>query len=144
MKGYRFYSDFRNTVDKRKNVHRGSVIALLLGTNGRPLWSGSIADCIAGVYDWPDSGVATTGVSGDYLRTRCKRITEAKAREIHPALFIIPGRAMKVVDSAIRPPFTDAQLKAFQLALYQKSKSRGTCLPTSATCTTACSRRTSA
>lgn len=90
MKGLRFYSDFRNTVDRRKNVHRGSMIALLLDDKDRPLYNVSgTADCIAGVYDWPDSGVATTGYSGGYLRTRCKRITEAKAREIHPALFII-------------------------------------------------------
>jgi hypothetical protein len=39
------------------------------------------------IFDWPNSPVAGTGVSLDYLRQKCKRISEAQARTIHPVLF---------------------------------------------------------
>ena len=44
-------------------------------------------EAVAGLFDQPNSPVAGTGVAIDYLRGRCKRVSEAKARMIHPALF---------------------------------------------------------
>ena len=56
--------------------------------NGIYWSSGTICyEAIAAVFDWPNSPVAGTGVACDYLRHKCKRISEAKARIIHPALF---------------------------------------------------------
>jgi hypothetical protein len=45
-------------------------------------------DGIGAVHDHPNSGVGNTGVSPDYLKDKCKRISEKLAREIHPQLFI--------------------------------------------------------
>jgi hypothetical protein len=44
-------------------------------------------EAIAGLFDRPNSPVAGTGVARDHLHQKCKRISEAKARTIHPALF---------------------------------------------------------
>ena len=62
------------------------VAALVL--NGSYWSSGTICyEAIAAVFDWPKALVAGTGVACDYLRQKCKLISEAKARTIHPALF---------------------------------------------------------
>lgn len=49
-------------------------------------------DAIGAVYSHADSGVASVGASPDYLRKLCKRVSEAKAREIHPTLFRVLDR----------------------------------------------------
>lgn len=98
MLGYRFYSDFASAKDKRLNNHRGSVVAVLLDVHGRPLYSssGETMDAIVGVHDWPNSGVATSGVSREYLRKRCKQVPEKLAREIHPVLFNVLDNAKPI------------------------------------------------
>ena len=74
------------TSRKALGNHSGNVIAVL--DNGLFISGGQVVtDGIAGVYDWPDSPPASTGVSLDYLRERTKRISEATARFIHPELF---------------------------------------------------------
>jgi len=84
MNGIRFYLEFTDT-SKRKPG--GTVVAALVGN--RLFWStGKVCyEAIAAVFDWPNSPVAGMGVACDYLRQRCKRISEANARTIHPALF---------------------------------------------------------
>ena len=47
---------------------------------------------LGAVYDYANSPVAGTAASLDYLR-KCKRISEAKARQVHPALFGVLDRA---------------------------------------------------
>ena len=92
MKGIRFYLEYPSAKDKRKATrkalgnHTGNVIATLEGTEmvGR---FGPQIDALVGVFYTEDSPVATSAVSYEYLRERCKRISEAKAREIHPELF---------------------------------------------------------
>lgn len=44
-------------------------------------------EAVGALFDHADSAVATTSVSLSYLRQKCKRISEAKARIIHPRLF---------------------------------------------------------
>ncbi len=62
------------------------VAALVL--NGSYWSSGTICyEAIAAVFDWPNALVTGTGVACDYLRQKCKRISEATARTLHPALF---------------------------------------------------------
>lgn len=92
MRGVRFYLEYPNSTEKRRATrkalgnHSGNVIAVL--DNGTYISGGqAVVDGIAGVYDWPDSPPASTGVSLEYLRERAKRISEATAREIHPELF---------------------------------------------------------
>jgi hypothetical protein len=84
MSGICFYQEFR---DQSKHRSVGTIIAALV-CNGLYWSSGSVCyEAIAGVFDQPNSPVAGTGVACDYLRRKCKRISEAKARTIHPALF---------------------------------------------------------
>ena len=83
MNRIRFYLEY---TDKSKRKPGGTVVASLM-LNGSYWSSGTICyGAIAAVFDWPNSPVAGTGVACDYLRQKCKRINEAKARTIHPAL----------------------------------------------------------
>jgi len=84
MSGICFYQEFS---DRSKLRSAGTIIAALV-CNGHYWTSGKVCyEAIAGLFDRPNSPVAGTGVACDYLRQKCKRISEAKARTIHPALF---------------------------------------------------------
>ena len=84
MNGIRFYEEF-NDKPKRKPV--GTVVAVLV-CNGSFWSSGKICyEALVGLFNQPNSVVCGGSVSLDYLRLNCKRIREAKARTIHPALF---------------------------------------------------------
>ena len=84
MNGIRFYLEFK---DKSKRRSGGNVVAALV-LNGAYWSSGKLCyEAIAALFEQPDSPVAGTGVALDYLREKCKRISEAKARAIHPTLF---------------------------------------------------------
>jgi len=83
MKGVRFYTD-----------GPGSVVAILL-PEGKVeedyfAFTGRYMG-VSGVYRCPNSPCATTEVAVEYLRESCKRISEKKAREIHPRLFEHPA-----------------------------------------------------
>ena len=82
MKGVRFYEVFTN---KRKGDSQGNVIAVLTGPEHRcPDYT---QECIASVFDYPNSPVASDSVSRRYLAKSCKRVPESRARSIHPLLF---------------------------------------------------------
>ena len=89
MKGYRFYLDHESAKDKRAGKHNGNCFAVLLGKDGRPLRQSDpkMVEGVGAVYGWPDSACAGTSASRDYLREKCKRVSESKAREVHPNLF---------------------------------------------------------
>jgi len=84
MNGIHFYQEFTN---ESKRQSAGTVVAALAG-NGH-FWSAGRAcyEAIAGLFDQPNSAVCGTSVARDYLHDQCKRISEAKALTIHPALF---------------------------------------------------------
>jgi hypothetical protein len=84
MNGIRFYREFK---DNSKRQPGGTVVAALVLNGG--YWSSSTwcYEAVAALFDRPNSPVAGTGVARDYLRLKCKRISEATARIIHPALF---------------------------------------------------------
>lgn len=80
MEGIRFYLEFPTRSAKKRSGrehkgHLGNVVSLWDGHEG-----------LAGVFDYPNSPVATTGISQSFL-DQCKRIPERLAREIHPRLF---------------------------------------------------------
>ena len=80
MKGYRFYEEFK---DARKGESAGNVLAVdVRHDRGRMALAG-----FAAISDDPDSPVAYVGIGFDWLNQRCKRVTETRARQIHPALF---------------------------------------------------------
>ena len=84
MIGFRFYAEFQ---DQSKRQPGGNVVAVL-ALNGAYWNSGKPCyEAIAALFEQPDSPVAGTGVALDYLRQRCQRVSEARARAIHPALF---------------------------------------------------------
>jgi len=84
MSGMCFYEEFSDT-SKRSSA--GTIVAALV-CNGLYWSSGRVCyEAVAGLFDQPNSPVAGTGVACNYLRQKCKRISEAKARTIHPALF---------------------------------------------------------
>ncbi len=83
MTGYRFYLEHKSKAKKRKNEHMGTVIAI--DTNILDKYH--VYEGLTAVFDTPNSDVCWSGASREYLRANCKRISEEKARAIHPALF---------------------------------------------------------
>jgi hypothetical protein len=95
MKGYRFYAEYSDKTEKNKTrlegEHDGNVVAIMLDKDGRPISHmrehGIVYECIAAVHHHKNSGVAGTFVGREYKQNKLKRISEEKAREIHPRLF---------------------------------------------------------
>jgi hypothetical protein len=84
IQGIRFYEEFK---DNAKRKPGGTVVDALV-LNGTYWSSGHVCwEALAGLFDQPNSPVAGTGVALDYLRQKCRRISQIKARAIHPALF---------------------------------------------------------
>ena len=84
MNGVRFYLEFS---DSSKRQSGGTVVAALV-LNGSYWSSGKLCyEALAALFEQPNAPVAGTGVALDYLRRKCQRISEAKARTLHPALF---------------------------------------------------------
>jgi len=81
MKGWRFYEEFETT--KRK-VSTGNVIALDID----PLTLAFTGyTCVSALYFEPNSPVASSSAFFCYIQHYCKRVSEARARKIHPKLF---------------------------------------------------------
>jgi len=95
MKGYIFYLEFPTAQAKRKATrknlvgHSGNCIAVTSDNNER--WEQYKMNrgypAIAAVQEIPNSPCCFDSVNSNYLKERCKRISEAQAREIHPNLF---------------------------------------------------------
>jgi hypothetical protein len=75
-----FYEEF---IIKRKRISAGNCIAVIR-ENRCP--DGSM-ECVGSVFEHPNSVCAGTAVSSEFLRTKCKRVSEAHARQVHPRLF---------------------------------------------------------
>lgn len=87
MKGYRFYEEYDSSYKKRKRISSGNVLALDIPVAGWFDGRRYVMSCTAAVFSHPNSGIAGTAVSRDVLRLNYRRITEKRAREIHPAMF---------------------------------------------------------
>lgn len=86
MKGYRFYLEYTSRATKRANQDNGNVIAIM-PENSWLTEDGYMVSAIGTVFSAPNSQVAGCTASWDYIHDNCKRISEKRAREIHPALF---------------------------------------------------------
>lgn len=97
MKNVRFYLEYPNPTEKNKSTrkkpgnHTGNVFAVY--TDIKPQrenlgdrW-GWVQEGVGAVFFRPNSPVALTSASLDFLATHCLRISEEQAREIHPELF---------------------------------------------------------
>jgi len=85
MRGVRFYEEFD---DLKKRTSSGTVLAAFV-ENG--IFKSGDAWCYegaGGVHDWADSPVASTTIATSYLAKHCKRVSETKARKVHPNLFV--------------------------------------------------------
>lgn len=78
MKDYTFYQEF---ADKSKSQPTGNCIAVFGPTSNHS------REAIAGIYETANSPCSSCGVSVEHLKTKCKRVTEEKARRYHPKLF---------------------------------------------------------
>ena len=96
MKNYRFYLEYNSNTQKRKATrknlgeHTGNCIAVPLDDNKRPYYINArdlSVECYGAVFFQENSDVCGTSASSDYLREKCKRISEKQAREIHTKLF---------------------------------------------------------
>lgn len=91
MKYVRFYLEYGSKQNKRKGIDEGNVLALIdtMGDGFRPQYTGDAytIECLAAVHFHPNSPVAGSSTTRDYLAETCKRIPEWKARQIHPTLF---------------------------------------------------------
>jgi hypothetical protein len=84
MHHVRFYHEFS---DRRKTKSTGNVFAAFVG-NGVHVSNGLLCyEGLGALFAQPNSPVAGTSASLDFIRETCKRVSEAKARQIHPALF---------------------------------------------------------
>ena len=95
MKGYIFYLEFPTAKAKRKATrknltgHSGNCIAVT-SDKSEQIEQWRVNKCypaFTAVQDIPNNQCCFNPVSPDYLAERCKRISEAQAREIHPNLF---------------------------------------------------------
>lgn len=80
LSGIDFYREYS---DLKKRKPDGNCVAIIKD-NICP--DGSI-EAIGAVFDHANSVCAGTAVSPAYLKTRCVKILESEARDIHPALF---------------------------------------------------------
>lgn len=91
MKGYRFYLKFPLSAtkeDRRKlRNHSGTVVALPVPTE-LPRFRSTLSPVVIGGFTGdPDSEIQYYGVLPNFLHDECRRISECKARKIHPKLF---------------------------------------------------------
>ena len=84
MKDWRFYEEFEH---KRKGVSAGNVVAVYLPTWTESLMLTKCVEALSALFFRPNSPVSFGGVSLGHLQEKCKRVSETRAREVHPALF---------------------------------------------------------
>lgn len=94
MKGYWFFLEWPGRKARREDSrtaptkHSGNVIAR--ATTIRPRYVGTklMHEGYVATYPDPNSPVNRSGsICGDHLRRLCRRISEKRARVIHPELF---------------------------------------------------------
>lgn len=85
MKGFMFYAEHATPKAKRQRKQSGNVFA---ATEVKFISRGQVmVEGYGSVYEQKNSPVEFCSASTDWLRSHCRRIPEAVAREIHPNLF---------------------------------------------------------
>jgi hypothetical protein len=87
MRGYRFFEEYR---DPSRSESLGNVIAIQMSETPSFVQPGGIclpAVCAPEGSHIPNSPVRPTYFTAEFLGTYCKRISESRARTIHPKLF---------------------------------------------------------
>ena len=91
MKGIAFYLEYESAHAKRRGESLGTVIAVYYDKSkfARGAYQSNgewMRDCV-GTFEGGKGDICGATCSDGYLREKCKRISEARAREIHPELF---------------------------------------------------------
>lgn len=87
MKNVRFYVECGSPQAKKQNKNIGNVVAVF-PKKGRFQRGGELCvQAIHALHDYADSPAESGSLALDYLRKRCKRVSEDIARVIHPRLF---------------------------------------------------------
>ena len=87
MRGFRFFEEYR---DETRTESLGNVIAVHLAIGGSFIQPGGVclhAICAPEGSRTPNSPVRPTYFSAEFLGKHCRRISETRARTIHPKLF---------------------------------------------------------
>ena len=96
MKGVTFYLEYPNKTAKKNSTKKdnypnnsGNVIAVFSDDEGNRFYlpDNQSVECACGLWERPNSPVCGSSVSLEYLSERCKRISEAVAKQIHPKMF---------------------------------------------------------
>lgn len=85
MKGIRFYEELANK-NRAREGSRCSVVAVFY-ERGFGWGEDHFYECVAKVYEQSNPPVCNMSVNSRYLRADCRRISESRARVIHPRLF---------------------------------------------------------
>jgi hypothetical protein len=85
MKGVRFYEELTNK-NRAAEKSQGNVVAVFY-EQSQAHGGGVFYDASGAVYFHPNSACAGTSVSQEYLMKSTRRVSEERAREVHPALF---------------------------------------------------------
>ena len=89
MNGFHFYAEYEDSKAKRNKAMPGNVVAVSTdkGHSFYDMHDNFMLEAFTAVYDRANSPVCVGSVSPDYLRENCKRVSEKRAREIHPEMF---------------------------------------------------------
>jgi type 1 glutamine amidotransferase len=85
MTGIRFYEVFNDTA-KRESAGKAVAVFPHLWRKGSA-GQGRLFYSVIGLSRRPNSPVLKTTVSETYLRSKCRRVSESRARRVHPNLF---------------------------------------------------------
>jgi hypothetical protein len=85
MTGIRFYEVFNDTT-KREPAGKAIAVFPYLWRDGSG-GQGRLYYSVIGLAHRPNPPVLTTTVAESYLRSKCRRVSESRARRIHPNLF---------------------------------------------------------
>lgn len=84
MKDVRFYIEYYSPQDKRKDKRSGNVVAVFPNDPANP----GRVNALSAIFYQPNSATSYSEVDWEWLRTNCKRVSEAEARaEGHSLLF---------------------------------------------------------
>lgn len=87
MKGVRFYEELHDK-NRKNEKSQGTVVAVMFETARPDGKFGPAYDAVGALfYNEPNSVVCGTSVCQDYLTQITRRVSEERAREIHPELF---------------------------------------------------------
>ena len=84
MKGYRFYEELE---DKNRKAEKSAGNVVAVWYEGGINWVNGCYEAVCALFGHPNSAVCGGAVPPRYLAKSCRRVSEKRAREIHPRLF---------------------------------------------------------